>query len=464
MPDKKSFIHGYALVVGVGNYKQTSLSVPVTAQDAEDLGRLLVNPQFCGYPENQVEVLTNQSANRTQILAGLDEIKDKAKQDDNSSVLIFFSGHGWQQDGYYFLPHEAAIANVAGKASVDFDSVLANEDFLEKVRKIPAQRLVILFNTCFAGAVGTALSPEIQKLPEFATVPLGPYEKLAGGSGRVIISSSLAGERSWIRGGAKNSLFVEHVLAGLRGKAVVTNQDTIRIFDLFDYLSREVPADAKTLGVTQTPVMKVYDATRNFPVSLLMGGAGSSPAGAETVSRKITYNTTTIQKLLSEAFTDEGFTRFTMDYFPGVFEQFSIGMTKSQRIQLVIEYCNRHNQFPHLLDLVRSANPDIYAKYVARLRASNDQSSLDDEREYDLARIRKLLMSFSESELRNDLRLEVPEFRPAFAYISEKASLSDLVAALIDWGVGRLLMTVLLEWARGRAPTVYARYQPYWRE
>jgi hypothetical protein len=45
-------------------------------------------------------------------------MKDKVKDDSRSTVVIFFSGHGWQQDGYYFLPYETESYNIAGQPSV----------------------------------------------------------------------------------------------------------------------------------------------------------------------------------------------------------------------------------------------------------------------------------------------------------------------------------------------------------
>jgi hypothetical protein len=46
------FSQGYALIVGVGNYRNSSLSVPVTAQDADDLKRLFTAQEYCAYPNH----------------------------------------------------------------------------------------------------------------------------------------------------------------------------------------------------------------------------------------------------------------------------------------------------------------------------------------------------------------------------------------------------------------------------
>lgn len=287
---RKKFSHGYALLVGVGSYNENRLSVPVTAQDAEDFDQILTNPELCAYPENQVVSLTNENANKKRILSELDTLKGKAEEDGNSTVLIFFSGHGWHQDEYYFLPYETETFIDSGRLQIKLDTVLANQEFLDKVRQIPAQRIVILFNTCFAGGTGTALSAEIEDSSQFAPVPLDFYDKiLLEGTGRVIISSSQTNEKSWIKGGGKNSLFVTHLLSAFQGKGMNNEEGIVGILDVFTYISREVPNDAKSIGCIQTPVLKAYDLTQNFPVGLFTHGKSLSSDQHQTASIKSSF-------------------------------------------------------------------------------------------------------------------------------------------------------------------------------
>ena len=90
------------------------------------------------------------------------------------------------------------------------------------------------------------------------------------------------------------------------------------------------------------------------------------------------------------------------------------------------------------------------------------QSSLDARKEFILSNIKQLLSDgFNDLELRDDLRLELSEFRPVFQYIAQNASKAELIAKLIDWAEQKLLMDVLLEWARKRNPAMYAEHQPY---
>lgn len=45
------FIHGHALIIGVGSYQyEPRLNVPITEADAEAVATVLRDPQSCGYP------------------------------------------------------------------------------------------------------------------------------------------------------------------------------------------------------------------------------------------------------------------------------------------------------------------------------------------------------------------------------------------------------------------------------
>jgi len=66
--------------------------------------------------------------------------------------------------------------------------------------------------------------------------------------------------------GAANSLFTQHLLAGLRG-GIASDDGLIRIFDLFEYLQPRVTGDQPN----QHPIFKA-ELEENFPVALYRGG------------------------------------------------------------------------------------------------------------------------------------------------------------------------------------------------
>lgn len=96
-----------ALVVGIADYANTRKLPKV--RDAQDLAAALVDPELCGYDPKKVTVLLDQDATRDKIRAGFDALKQGC--DANSTVFLYFSGHGGQikegtNKGQYLLPVE----------------------------------------------------------------------------------------------------------------------------------------------------------------------------------------------------------------------------------------------------------------------------------------------------------------------------------------------------------------------
>jgi uncharacterized caspase-like protein len=99
----------HALVVGITQYQHVR-PLPQVA-DAEDLASVLRDPSACGYPAANVALLREAEASRARTLDALDELARRASAD--STVLIYFSGHGGQPvDGgdSYLMPVDGAWA------------------------------------------------------------------------------------------------------------------------------------------------------------------------------------------------------------------------------------------------------------------------------------------------------------------------------------------------------------------
>jgi CHAT domain-containing protein len=80
------------------------------------------------------------------------------------------------------------------------------------------------------------------------------------------------------------------------------------------------------------------------------------------------YNIPAIRKLLRDAFNDEDLSIFCYDYFEAVHQSFATGMTLSWKEQLLIEYCERNNLLPRLLDRIRQSYPVQFKKYRDEIR------------------------------------------------------------------------------------------------
>ena len=72
--------NAYALLIGVG------ADLPITAADAQSLYELLSDPKIGGYPADNIELLTEETADRQHILQAFDRLIEKV--DEESSVLL----------------------------------------------------------------------------------------------------------------------------------------------------------------------------------------------------------------------------------------------------------------------------------------------------------------------------------------------------------------------------------------
>ena len=85
--------------------------------------------------------------------------------------------------------------------------------------------------------------------------------------------------------------------------------------------------------------------------------------------------TAEIRKFLIDVLDDEALTELCYDYFRDVYENFTKGMTRRQKIQLLIEYCDKHEIFPNLLVLLKKADPDLYEKSLSSWSIQPDRPS-----------------------------------------------------------------------------------------
>lgn len=90
--------------------------------------------------------------------------------------------------------------------------------------------------------------------------------------------------------------------------------------------------------------------------------ATSSPPANPSPAK---FDTAALRRLLTEAFDDETLTTFVFDNFPEVYHDYSRGLSKGEKIQRLIQYCQHHLQFERLLALVRQHNPAQSQRFAA---------------------------------------------------------------------------------------------------
>lgn len=148
----------YALVVGIGVYKQKGITkLEAAPRDAELFAKTLMTK--VNKPPEKVKVikLINEQGTKANILNALDFIRQNAKKDD--MVILYFATHGTQpdKDGFVrIITYDTEFQRFSDDP-YNFTDVLwktsltANElySFLEGLE---AMRVVFLYDVCYSGS------------------------------------------------------------------------------------------------------------------------------------------------------------------------------------------------------------------------------------------------------------------------------------------------------------------------
>ncbi len=262
--------NAYGIVVGIADYHHVSKLPPTVINDAQDVYNVLIDPQHCGYPKDNLRLLLDGQATQTAIRQALADLVKRTNQ--HSTVFFYISSHGGQletgpQAGEYLLPVDTRVDSDQSLA----ETAISGSEFTEALRALQARKVVVVFDCCHSGGIG---QPKDASAPGLKALPESYYDVLKSGRGRVIMASSRSTEYSYVLPGAPNSLFTQHLLGGLRGGAPGPG-GVIRIFDLFHYLQPKVTIDQPG----QHPIFKA-EVEENFPLALYRGGKAAEPIPA----------------------------------------------------------------------------------------------------------------------------------------------------------------------------------------
>ncbi|MDD4163148.1 MAG: caspase family protein [Methanothrix sp.] len=255
----KFFATGYALLIGVGG-----ADIPNTIDDAKALADILRDKDRCAYPYEQVKLLTSQQANRKGILDALDKIVQSC--DENSTVIIYFSGHGAQVtssigESYFLIPQGYDINRLKKTA-------ISGSEFAAKLHALTAKKLLLLLDCCHAGGIGEAKGLEIAKAP----IPPEALDMLGSGRGRVVIASSQSDESSYA--GDPYSAFTLALIESFCGIGVAKKDGFVRVADLAMHAREAVPGRTDN---KQHPILN-FEQADNFIVAYYSGGDSSPKA------------------------------------------------------------------------------------------------------------------------------------------------------------------------------------------
>ncbi len=261
------------LAVGISDYAVNSFDLEqgVATRDAEMVASLFRQASSRGkvFTRWEGQTLLDSAATAQAIDAALDRLAKEAGPTD--TVVVFFSGHGDVVDRqYHFAPHDMGTRNTAMIADAvrrqAFSDVVVREVYrqegysqerlLQRLRRIQAERVIIILDTCYSGAFaatgGAQLGATAQQVADI----------LARESGRFVLGSArgLANDTDG-KDDAQSSghgLFSSALRDALTG-AADTNQDRlVSLVEVGGFLKVEIKNRSATMDVQQTPVANFF--------------------------------------------------------------------------------------------------------------------------------------------------------------------------------------------------------------
>ncbi len=208
----------YALCIGIDKYKDWN-NLKCAVNDVENVSEILKND----YKFDSVKLLLNEEATRKNILKSLDKYYDLKA---NDSLIIYFSGHGWQDENSrsgYWVPTEAQTDD---KFAYIANSQMA-EDFFKKYKM---KHLLVISDSCFSGTLLRGLA--VRKKTNWS--PKSAFKKPS----RLILTS---GDLQPVPDGlGDHSPFATRLIQYLK----YSDKDTFGVLDLHKYLKENLETES----------------------------------------------------------------------------------------------------------------------------------------------------------------------------------------------------------------------------
>lgn len=220
----------YAVVVGVSDYLNMQpgkgdLSVPTV--DAQRVYNFFRSAGGGAVPENNIYLLLNADATRSNIVAAMSQLYSKAGPEDR--VVFFFAGHG---DKGFFLPYEYDGSQ---------RTALFHDDVKAAFKGCAAKTKLCIADACHSGSIKSRsndarLQPSVSKADTGST----KYRELEDGSGIVVMMAAKSNEVSWETQEIGQGVFSYFLVKGLAGQADKNQDRVISITELYFYVRNNV--------------------------------------------------------------------------------------------------------------------------------------------------------------------------------------------------------------------------------
>ncbi|MEA3413653.1 MAG: SUMF1/EgtB/PvdO family nonheme iron enzyme [Pseudomonadota bacterium] len=226
----------YALLIANGEYEHRKIR-PLfkTTADVEGVRRVLTNPELCGFPEENVRVLENE----TSYLARR-EIQHFFKNKKSDDLLVlYFAGHGMQDpDGHLCISFRDTDPDLLEATGIEARFV---SRLMDNSR---AKRQVVMLDCCYSGAFTHGANARDSGDAIMNTKDAFTFQEEPGGKARVVIAScdrqQVSLEKPGEGTGSDNAVFTEALIKALESGEAADEKGDVTVNSLYEYVYHRV--------------------------------------------------------------------------------------------------------------------------------------------------------------------------------------------------------------------------------
>jgi hypothetical protein len=252
----------HVLAVGINVYQNQAITLTNAAADASSFAQALREVAAPLFGATDIQVLaTAGTTTKAAITAAFADLAARVKPND---VFVFYdASHGLVdvvdgEEQYFLLTSDALLLSSRHIAA----AALSQTELARLVGSVPAQKKLVILDTCQAGrggnAIQAALLQQTRGLTDVTAIKL-----LQRSIGSAVFSAS-SDTQAALEGYRGHGLFTYVLMEGLKGGADVKKDGFITVLGLADYVEEEVNRlSEEVFNRQQTPTIETG---ANFPI------------------------------------------------------------------------------------------------------------------------------------------------------------------------------------------------------
>jgi hypothetical protein len=244
--DDEAEVH--IIAIGINGYdnKQQVPQLKYAVADAQAVAGAL--QKGLGVPQQNVKLLLDDEATKETIENWLgDQLPGRVGKGD--TVVIFFSGHGAPEATPGVGGVEKYLLPVNADPSRCFSTGIAMKRIAEIFRRLPAERVLFVIDSCFSGAAtggGRGLESNLKG------IRVTRVDRSLEATKRIVLTGSQGNQPSQEKDELQHGVFSYYLVKALQGAADRDGDKQVTVDEVFRYVSANVSTATDN---RQTPVV-----------------------------------------------------------------------------------------------------------------------------------------------------------------------------------------------------------------